>query len=122
LSGKEVVTEKMAFKQVNEGSTPIEVLSRRVAGERWWKVEIENVMGNFKLMVQEIRGMRDLHPNDLRVQVLAADALENMVLSLVTLQELYHYRDPEEKKGTVKANGSVNGGTREGGDLGRDER
>lgn len=103
----------MSLPQSIASSTPISVLKRRVAGERAWRVEIEGVIAGYRLMVQKLRAIRSLHPEDSKLQGLAAEVAENMVESLITLNELYHYRDG----GDIATNGIATGNGGRGGDL-----
>lgn len=86
----------MGIKQTIAGNTPVSVLKRRMAGERAWRVEIEEVIASYRLMIQKVRAIRNLHPRDAELQGLAAEVTEGMVESLITLNSLYHYSDKEE--------------------------
>lgn len=105
--GKGITLNKL--KQSSSGNTPISVIRRRYAGERWWQVEIEDLIGKYKLMVQKMRAIRNLHTEDAKLQGLVADVALDMVESLGTLNELYLYRDPEETNTNGGSHGNAGG-------------
>ena len=73
-------------------------------------MEIEDTIAKYRLMVMKLHAIRTSRPNDMELQGLIAEVLENMVESLITLNELYHYRDPEPGQEEQHLEGSGNEG------------
>ena len=84
-------------------STPISTLKRRIAGERNWRMEIEEILGSERLGMQTLRAIRNRHPHDAVTQGLVAEALENVAERVIKLGELYHYKTEGDTNGQHEA-------------------
>lgn len=79
------------------GNTPINVLNRRYAGERWWRVEIEELLASQREIAKKLKTLRTRHAKDVETITLVAEIQEEIIEQMAKLGDLYHYRDPEEK-------------------------
>lgn len=81
-------------------ATPISALKRRVAGERNWKMEIEEVLASQRLIIAKLRAIRHLHPRHVETLELVAEATEDIAEGIIKLTELYHYKSEEPANGS----------------------